>query len=68
MVNAIPGRNLPILNFAYHLPKPKTDRLANVNVVADSDLQIRGGVGGAVINTMSLMTYTPTCFLFGVRH
>ena len=48
IVNAIPGRNLPVLNFAYHLPKPKTDRLANVNVVADSDFQIRGG---GVINT-----------------
>ena len=22
MVNEIPGRNLPVLNFAYHLPKP----------------------------------------------
>ena len=30
-VNAIPGRNLPVLNFAYHLPKPWTDRFAHVN-------------------------------------
>ena len=26
MVTAIPGRHLPVLEFAYHLPKPKTDR------------------------------------------
>ena len=31
MVNAMPARNLPVLNFAYHLPKPSTDRFANVN-------------------------------------
>ena len=30
MVNAIPGRNLPVLNFEYHLPKPWTDRFAHV--------------------------------------
>ena len=28
MVNAIPGRNKTVLNFAYHLPKPWTDRFA----------------------------------------
>ena len=26
MVNAIPGQNLPVLNFAYRLPKPWTYR------------------------------------------
>ena len=31
MVNAIPELNLPVLNFAYHLPKLLTDRFANVN-------------------------------------
>ena len=31
MVNAIPGWNLPVLNFEYHLPKPWTDRFAHVN-------------------------------------
>ena len=31
MVNAIPGRNLLVLNFAYHLPKPWTDRFAHIN-------------------------------------
>ena len=31
VVNAILGRNLPVLNFAYHLPKPRTDRFAHVN-------------------------------------
>ena len=31
MVNAIPGRNLPVLNFAYHLPKQWTNRFAHVN-------------------------------------
>ena len=31
MVNAIPGRNLPVLNFANHWPKPRTDRFAHVN-------------------------------------
>ena len=31
MVNAIPGRNLPALNFAYHLPRPWIDRFAHVN-------------------------------------
>ena len=31
MVNAIPGRNLPVLNFVSHLPKPWTDRFARVN-------------------------------------
>ena len=31
MVNAIPGRNLPDLNVAYHLLKPWTDRFAHVN-------------------------------------
>ena len=68
MVNAIPGRNLRVLNFAYHLPKPKTDRLANVNVVGDSDLQIRGGGwGGGLGGHKYIHTYTPTCFLFGVR-
>ena len=29
VVNAIPGRNLPVLNFAYHLPKPWSDRFAH---------------------------------------
>ena len=32
MVNAIPGRNLPVLNFAYHLPKPCTDRFSHVQL------------------------------------
>ena len=32
MVNAIPGRNLPVLNFAYHLPKSWTDRFAHGHV------------------------------------
>lgn len=31
MVNAIPGYNSPVLIFAYHLPKPWTDRLAHLN-------------------------------------
>ena len=31
MVNAILGRNSPIMDFAYHLPKQWTDRFANVN-------------------------------------
>ena len=31
MINAIPGRNLLVLNFAHHLPKAWTDRLAHVN-------------------------------------
>ena len=31
MVNAILGRNSPIMNFDYHLPKPWTDRLTHVN-------------------------------------
>ena len=31
MVNAIAGRNLPVLNFANHWPKPRTDRFAHVN-------------------------------------
>ena len=31
MENAIPERNLPVLNFANQLPKPWTDRLAHVN-------------------------------------
>ena len=31
MVNAIPGRNLSVLNFANHLPKQWTDRFAHVN-------------------------------------
>ena len=31
MVNAILGRNLTVLNFAYHLPKPWTDQFALVN-------------------------------------
>ena len=30
-LNAIPGRNLPVLNFAYHLPEPGTYRFALVN-------------------------------------
>ena len=30
MVNAVPGRNLPVLNFVYHLPKPWTDWFAQV--------------------------------------
>ena len=30
MVNAIPGRNFPVLNFECHLPKPWTDWFANV--------------------------------------
>ena len=29
MVNAISGRNIPVLNFAYHLPKPWSDRFAH---------------------------------------
>ena len=31
MVNAIPGQNLPVPNFAYHLPKSWTDRFAHLN-------------------------------------
>ena len=31
MANAIPGRNSPVLIFAYHLYKPRADRLAHVN-------------------------------------
>ena len=31
MVNAIPGRNQPVLNFAYRLPKSWTDRFASVD-------------------------------------
>ena len=31
IVNVIPGRNLLVLNFAHHLPKPWTDRFANAN-------------------------------------
>ena len=31
MVDAIPGQNLPVPNFAYHLPKSWTDRFAHVN-------------------------------------
>ena len=31
MVNAIPGRHLPVLNFANYLPKPWTNRFAHVN-------------------------------------
>ena len=31
MVIAIPGRNLPVLNFANHLLKLWTDRFAQVN-------------------------------------
>ena len=31
MVNAIPVQNLPVPNFAYHLPKSWTDRFAHVN-------------------------------------
>ena len=31
MLNAISGQNLPVLNFAYHLPKQWTDQYANVD-------------------------------------
>ena len=31
MVNAIPGRNQPVLNFAYRLPKSWTDRFTSVD-------------------------------------
>ena len=31
MVNAIPGQNLPVPNFAYHLPKSWIDRFAHLN-------------------------------------
>ena len=31
MVNAILGWNLPVLNFAFHLPRPWTDQFAHVN-------------------------------------
>ena len=31
MLNAISGQNLPVLNFAYHLPKPWTNWYANVD-------------------------------------
>ena len=31
MVNTIPGWNLPVLNFAFHLPRPWTDQFAHVN-------------------------------------
>ena len=33
MVNTIPGRNLPVLNFAYHLPKPWSDWFAHQGMV-----------------------------------
>ena len=31
MLNAISGQNLPVLNFAYHLPKPLTNWYANLD-------------------------------------
>ena len=31
MINAIPGRNLPVLNFGHHLPKLWSDQFAHVN-------------------------------------
>ena len=31
LVNTMLGRNSPVLNFAYHLPKPWTDRFAHVD-------------------------------------
>ena len=31
MLNAIPGRNQPVLNFAYRLPKSWTDRFTSVD-------------------------------------
>ena len=31
MVNAIRGRNSLVVNFAYHLPRPWTDRFAHVD-------------------------------------
>ena len=31
IIKAILGRNLLVLNFSYHLPKPWTDRFAHVN-------------------------------------
>ena len=31
MVNAIPARNLPVLNFDYHLPNLRTYRFVHVN-------------------------------------
>ena len=31
MVNASPERNFPRRKFAYHLPKPQTNRFAQVN-------------------------------------
>ena len=31
VVNAIPGRNLTVLNFSYHLPKPLIDQFDHVN-------------------------------------
>ena len=31
MLNAISGQNLPVLNFAYHLPKQWTDQYTNVD-------------------------------------
>ena len=31
MVNAIPGQNLPVPNFAYHLPQSWTDRFVHLN-------------------------------------
>ena len=32
MINAIPGWNLPVLNFAYHLPRSWTDAFALVDI------------------------------------
>ena len=31
MINAIPGRNLPVLDFGYHLPKLWSDQFPHVN-------------------------------------
>ena len=55
MVNANPERNVPVLNFVYHLPKPVTDRFVRVNGKQPCTHQLRlsgefccdnGSVGG----------------------
>ena len=44
MVKAIPGRNLPVLNFANHLPTPWTEWFAHVNG-KQSESQVRHVLG-----------------------
>ena len=57
MVNALPGWNLPVLNFAYHLRKPWTDRFADVN-----------GIQPTLLTAFLIWIVFPSSYVLNYQH